>query len=57
MTGIFIRLNGKSVEFDQLTDEQMREFIATQNPDEGWGWAMSLARWIRDNVKTEEPSR
>jgi hypothetical protein len=57
MTGIYVRVEREgrwqSVEFDQLTDEEMRAF-ARDSTRNGWEWAISLAQWIRDNVKEKE---
>jgi len=54
MTGAFVRIKrgGKwrSVEFDQLTDEEIEAF-AEQMPEDGWKWAKFFAKWIRDNIK------
>lgn len=64
MTGIIIRIKKddkwKNVEFDQMTDQEMGEFVREKiannpgDPHEGWNWAMTLAKWIRDNIK-EQP--
>jgi len=58
MTGIFVRVQRPegmvNVEFDQLTDSEMHAFVKTQDPADGWLWAVSLAKWIRENVKTQE---
>ena len=54
MTGAYLRIlrDGKweSIEFDQLTDEEMDTF-AKALPDDGWKWAKFLGSWIRDNIK------
>ncbi len=62
MTGAYIRvyrgntcLDGKwySVEFDQLTDDEMDTFSNSQ-PNDGWKWAKFFAKWIRDNITGKE---
>ncbi len=54
MTGAFVRIQRcgewKSIEIDQLSDTELREFSESQ-PDKGWMWARFLASWIRDNIK------
>lgn len=57
MTGYFIRIerDGKwqAVELDQMTDEELEVFFK-DNPA-STKWAISLAKWIRDNVGEEPP--
>lgn len=69
MTGIFVRVQRGGVweiaEFDQLTDAELEDFVtrtraiaSASTPEEAaldcWGWALALARWIRDHVR-EQP--
>lgn len=58
MTNIFIRVyrdgQWQSVEFDQLTDQELKDYAASQPKDSGWAWAIALAQWIRENVKEEK---
>lgn len=53
MTGAYVRIqrNGKWVkaEFDELANEEMESFTK-EHPDDGWKWALFLARWIRDDA-------
>ncbi len=57
MTGIHIRtqigVTWKSIEIDQLTDEQLMLFAKEQREmdKDGWNWVVILAKWIRENVK------
>ena len=52
MTGYYVRIErgGKfePVEIDKMTDQEMNDFFAGHK-DAG-KWAISLAKWIRDNV-------
>lgn len=54
MTGIYVRIKRgdrwENVEFGQFTDAELDDFVKQQRPEEGWNWAVILARWIRDNV-------
>jgi hypothetical protein len=55
MTGFFVRIQrgGKwaHIDFDELTDE---EFESLEMPsDDGWRWAVALAKWIRDNINPQ----
>lgn len=56
MTGAYVRIKRddefQSIEFDQLTDEEIFSF-AEEMPNDGWKWAKFLAKWIRDNIKNE----
>jgi hypothetical protein len=58
MTGAYIRVqrDGRwdKVEIDQLTDAELAEMAASK-PNDGWMWAIFLAKWIRDNVGEEPP--
>ena len=60
MTGAYVRIfrGGKwqSVEFDQLTDDEMDAF-SEQLPGDGWMWAKFFGKWIRDNVREGEQWR
>ena len=57
MTGIYVRVkrNGKfeNVEFELLTDKEMEEFVAIKRALklDGWGWVVTFAKYLRDNVK------
>ena len=59
MTGLFIRVlrNGKwqNIEFEHLTDAEMDNHILRQPVDMGWAYAKALAKWIKENVKEQEP--
>ena len=58
MTGVYVRVEREgrflNIEFDQLTDDEMRAFLLekTRNGQHGWisGLAVILAVWIRDHV-------
>lgn len=56
MTGIYVRIKraGKwqSIEFDQLTDDEMEAFVRSKPGNEeviqeGWRWAIALAKIIQ----------
>lgn len=59
MTGVVVRIQrGErflNLDFDELTDDEMRGFLLekTANGQHGWisGLAVILAVWIRDNVR------
>ena len=57
MTGIYVRVkrDGKfeNIEFELLTDKEMEEFVAMkrEQKQDGWSWAISLAKFLRDNIK------
>lgn len=55
MTGAYVRIkrDGKwgSIEFDQLTDQEMGDFAMSQPIEKGWVWAKFFAKWIRDNIQ------
>lgn len=58
MTNAFVRVKREDgdfepVEIDQLTDDEMSGFIASQKPEDGWRWARFLAAWVRDNIIKE----
>jgi hypothetical protein len=54
LTGYFVRIKRdnsyQNIEIDQFTDAELNEF-ATGPPEDGWKWAVALAKWIRDHVK------
>ncbi len=54
MTGVVIRImrDGKpqNVDFDQMTEKEMRDFLATKRPEWILNLAVILGGWIRDNV-------
>jgi len=54
MTGAYVRVKREggweNVEFELLTDEEMKEFSKSQ-PKDGWLWAIFLAKYLRDNIK------
>jgi hypothetical protein len=56
MTGYYIRIERdgewQNLDVAELTDAEL-DFWQEQSPIAGWHWAKVLARWIRDNVKTE----
>ena len=56
MTGAYVRIKRgntwESIEFDQLTDDEMDTFA--ENKPDGWAWAKFFAKWIRDNMKEEK---
>lgn len=61
MTGLYLRVlrDGKyqNIEMDQLTDAEFTELEEQRKDDApgiGWRFAISLAKWIRDNVKEEK---
>jgi len=58
MTKMFVRLlrNGtyQSLEIDELTDVEMRQFFVGRHEQELVQWACTLAAWIRDNVQQED---
>lgn len=59
MTGFYVRLpdgQGKwrSVEIEQLADQELANWILSLNEKESKMWVISLVRWIRENVK-EQP--
>ena len=39
----------QSLEIDKLSDEEL-DFLSKRFPDDGWKWALFLAKWIRDNT-------
>lgn len=55
-TGLCVRIQRdgrwKSIEIDQLTDEELDELehVASHT---GWVFAKALAKWIRENVSLE----
>ena len=57
MTGAFVRIkrDGKwqNIEIDQLTDNELESFFL-EHPEAGLKWAIVLAKWIRDNVTSDE---
>lgn len=61
MTGYFIRVEreGKfeSVEIDQMTDAELKTLFEDQDKKDNGistrAWAITLAKWIRDNVRGE----
>ncbi len=56
MTGFFVRVcrDGKwqALDIAEMTDAELDEFFATVERMRAIAWAKSLAKWIRDNVKT-----
>jgi hypothetical protein len=54
MTGYYVRIqrDGKwqALDIATLTDEELERL--EKPPEKGWPWAIALARWIRDNVKS-----
>ncbi len=63
MTGLFVRVQRdgrwQNAEFDQLTDAELQQVVERALANaltpldaalDGWGWALALARWIRDHV-------
>jgi len=59
MTGLYVRVHRdgawQNLEYDQLTDAELEAFAAAQPVEQGWLWAMALARWIRDHVRERSP--
>jgi len=57
MTEAFIRIerDGKwqNIEFDQLRDNELIN-LSKKMPDDGWKWAIFLAKFIRDNIRESE---
>lgn len=57
-TGAYVRVKRGarwvSLEIDQLTDEELDEWIAMSNPEDGWKWAKFLAAWVRDHVASDD---
>jgi hypothetical protein len=57
MTGLYveIRRDGvqQQVEIDQLTDIELVVFAGGQPMERGWEVAISLAAWIRENVRED----
>ena len=63
MTGYFVRVlriatgEMETLEIEQLTDDELVVFFANLDrhvQSESRGWAIALAKWIRDNVKATE---
>jgi hypothetical protein len=54
VTGIYVRVERagqwQKIEIDQMTDTELEAFVASQPVEQGWAWAVGLARWIRDHV-------
>ncbi len=44
----------KSLEIEQLTDQELDTLVARMSKSDGWRYAKFLAKWIRDNVKKED---
>lgn len=57
MTGAYVRIqrNGHwdSYEFDELEEEEMRDFLNGQDAAKLLEWAVFLGGWIRDNVREQ----
>lgn len=56
-TGIYVRVKTEAgyipLGIDQLTDEELDDYIKRRGEDFDWsGWVRTLAKWIRDNVKS-----
>jgi hypothetical protein len=56
MTGYHVRMKRdgewQNLDVAELTDAELEDWERVQSGD-GWPWAIALAKWIRDNVKTE----
>lgn len=58
MTGLYVRVKRddryQNLEFDDLTEEEMREVLKGRPASELANWVVTLAKWIRDNVHEEK---
>ncbi len=56
MTGLYVRIyrdgRWQEVEIEYCTAEELLA-LAQQAPEEGWPWAIALARWIRRHVTAQ----
>ena len=55
MTGAYVRVKRQdkweNVEFELLTDKEMKEFIEKEKDEVGWNWAVFFAKYLRDTIK------
>jgi hypothetical protein len=52
MTGFYVRVcregHWDTAEIDELTDDELERMFADLSRDKAAGWAIVLAKWIRD---------
>lgn len=58
MTGAYVRVQRdgrwQNVEYDQLTDEELEQWMAEMDADEARKWLRFSVKWMRDNVYQAE---
>jgi hypothetical protein len=58
MTRIFVRVerggHWETVEIDQLSDDEVRAFLAGRTEAELVRWVVGLVGWIREHVEGED---
>ncbi len=55
MTGCFVRISRdgfyQNLDITELTDQELADFFRDKDRGRLESWAITLTRWIRDNVK------
>ncbi len=57
MVGVYVRIKRDrwiSIDFDEMTEDEMLAFLREKEPEWVRGLAVILATWIHENVKEEK---